>query len=142
MYVGSISRNKSTIFSAFLLFFICLFSNNNTQAQSGCIVYFGGGVYASVINTTPASGTTTCNGYTVQRYSATPTALIPVTCRVVPPSPDSYRQCIVGSSCGVLVQNYLTCPIDGIIYLIFLPIAIIGFFIIRKSVYPVLSVIS
>lgn len=111
-----------------------LFYPSLSRAQNGCVIYYGGGAYGAVVYTSPTGATATCNGYTVNVYNNTPFTTITNTCPKNNPTPDNYRQCIVGSSCGVLLQNYITaCPLDGNIFLLLIAVAATGYYSLRKS---------
>ena len=98
---------------------IVLFFSFRSQAQNGCVVYYGGGTYESVVYSVPTGVFTTCNGYPVEEYSSTGVTAINPTCQIGNPFPDNLRQCRVGPSCGVLLQDYISCPIDDYIPILF-----------------------
>lgn len=122
-------------FSKYLvLLFLIVFTATKSFSQNGCVIYYGGGSFSTIIYTTVASGTMTCNGYTVQKYSSATSTPIPASCSMVPPSPDNFRQCAVNSSCGLLTQSYMVCSIDDNLLLLLFPFSVLIFFYIRRCI--------
>ncbi|WP_124558436.1 hypothetical protein [Pedobacter sp. KBW01] len=116
-----------------LLFLICLVVYPSiSHAQNGCVIYYGGGTYGTVVYTSPAGTTSSCNGYTVDVYNGSPSTT--TSACINNPTPDNYRQCIVGSSCGVLIQNYITtCPLDENIFLLLIALGAFGYYRLKKG---------
>lgn len=137
-----LSRSFAMVKVVLLLIMSLVVSPSISQAQTGCIIYYGGGTYDSVIYTSPAGTTSMCNGYTVDVYNNSPFTPVTSTCPKNNPSPDNYRQCIVGSSCGVLYQNYITsCPLDENILLLLIAAGALGYYSLRKG-WPGLNFIK
>ncbi|MNI41070.1 hypothetical protein D3C87_508180 [compost metagenome] len=116
-----------------LLFVVCLVVYPSiSHAQNGCVIYYGGGAYDNVVHTSPTGATSSCNGYTVDVYNSSPSTT--TSACINTPTPDNYRQCIVGSSCGVLIQNYITtCPIDENIFLLLIALGVFGYYRLKKG---------
>ena len=49
---------------------VLIFFSFRSEAQSGRVVYYGGGVYENVVYPVSAGVMTTCNGYPVEEYSS------------------------------------------------------------------------
>lgn len=122
-------KMKVSVIAAFLLFLL----PNYLNAQSGCVIYYGGGAYDNKVYTNPTGSVSYCNGYLVQAYKTTSSINISSTCKSNP-FPDNYRQCIVGGSCGVLLQNYvIVCSIDDYVVIFLILMAVVSYFFIFKS---------
>jgi len=117
-----------------LLFVVCLVVYPSiSHAQTGCVIYYGGGAYDNVVHTSPTGATSSCNGYTVDVYNSSPSTTTSA-CLNTPTPDDNYRQCIVGSSCGVLIQYYITtCPLDENIFLLLIALGAFGYYRLKKG---------
>ena len=120
-----------SIFIAFALCFCSLLGN----AQTGCIIVYGVDASDTRVYTTVASGTSTCNGQTVTKYSSANFTTLSAGCVWSPnpaAAPATTRNCIVGSSCGVKATYTQQCPIDSNLLFLVLATACIGYFTLYK----------
>ncbi|WP_231490774.1 hypothetical protein [Pedobacter sp. Leaf170] len=128
------------ILALFLIFALKL---NAQTYNNACVIVVNTGVFGTTIYTNPTGATVpgasggTCNPGNIGS-AAIATYNTPVSfssrCLIVPISPPyTYRNCHVGSSCGIIMNvQIVDCPIDGYIPFILSIIGPAGYFIIRK----------
>lgn len=122
---------------------ICLMAVGSLKAQAqtitGCVIYEASGVprLTAPIYTGAPSGTTSCNGYTVQVYASSPSVgplnTICYTPTLPNASPALFRNCVVNGACGIVKTiTVVTCPIDDYAAYMILILSTVGVFFIRK----------
>lgn len=109
---------------------------------SGCVLYNSSGApilseFMYVISTGRTT-TTGCNGKSVMKYNTTarigPLNLVCHFPTIPKATPSNFRNCIVGTQCGIIRSFDITdCPIDGYVGYLFLPLAVVAVFYIRKN---------
>jgi hypothetical protein len=114
--------------------------NSNAQTITGCVIYEHGGTprVTSYIYTSASSSYTSCNGYSVQVYSSSagtgPLNTLCYTPDLPNASPALYRNCVVGSACGIIKTiTIVPCPLDDYTLYLLFALAFTGLFAIRKT---------
>ncbi len=112
------------------------------QTYTGCVIYEASGDprVSDGIYTTSLGTTSSCNGYTVQDYSSTPTTSA-LSGYCYTPSLDNatpalFRNCVTAGRCGIIKTiTIVNCPIDDYTLYLTLALAVVAVSVLRKQVY-------
>ena len=133
------NRLKFKISLLFFSIMILLSLTAQSQTYTGCVIYEASGDprLSDGIYTTSLGSTSSCNGYTVQNYSSTPTtgalSSFCYTPTLSNASPALYRNCVTGGRCGIITTiTIVNCPIDDYIVYFALTLSVAAISMLRK----------
>lgn len=121
-----------------LAIIILCFSYQAQADITGCVIFedsgaprLGGNIYTS-----GTGGYTKCNGYDVEIFNSSPsTGPINTICYTNPlgnASPPKWRNCVVGTQCGIII-TLIECPVDNYLGYLMPILSIVGVLYIKRK---------